>query len=307
MFDQKDEILSFFRANEHLLEKPYQLFEKKVRVKYITRRANPAKNITEISYTDWEPRPFAKSSCEDNDIYKMLCRIGCGPENVYALSSFKDWGEVVWHETLNAEREKLGYPLIDLSLYLVHLLNIYLPNQGLIANLYATNVLTDAVGRENQTAALKAVSKVIARTLGQSKDFLGGEKMAEDILHLLRRQSAKARPKAIANGIDYERQCDALLRAGGFEVQSTPATGDYGADLIAYKDDLGYVVQCKDTSKPVGVKAVQEVIGARRHYGADFAAVCCSAGFTDAAVELATSNKVILCNATQLVKRLDGV
>lgn len=45
----------------------------------------------------------------------------------------------------------------------------------------------------------------------------------------------------------------------------------------------------------------------RRHYSTDYAVVCSSGGFTDAAIELATSNKVLLCNANQLVARLDAV
>jgi len=52
---------------------------------------------------------------------------------------------------------------------------------------------------------------------------------------------------------------------------------------------------------------VQEAIGARSHYKMDFAVVCAVAGFTDAAIELAASAKVIVCNAEQLARRLDAI
>jgi len=57
--------------------------------------------------------------------------------------------------------------------------------------------------------------------------------------------------------------------------------------------------------KPAGVKAVQEAAAARAHYGTDFAVVCSSGGFTDAAINLATSAEVMLSNFDQLSDRLE--
>lgn len=65
-------------------------------------------------------------------------------------------------------------------------------------------------------------------------------------------------------------------------------SGDYGADVIA----RGFlftkiVVQCKHYSKPVGVRAVQEVNAARQYYGASRAAVATNSTFTRQAKQLA--------------------
>lgn len=65
-------------------------------------------------------------------------------------------------------------------------------------------------------------------------------------------------------------------------------SGDYGADVIA----RGFlftkiVVQCKHYSKPVGVRAVQEVNAARQYYGASRAAVATNTTFTKQAKMLA--------------------
>jgi HJR/Mrr/RecB family endonuclease len=98
-----------------------------------------------------------------------------------------------------------------------------------------------------------------------------------------------------------------LLSSSGFDVRETPKSGDFGADIIASKDDLSFAIQCKDTIKPVGVKAVQEAASAKSHYKVDFAVVCSTARFTDAAIELATSNNVILSNSKNLAARLDTI
>ena len=63
---------------------------------------------------------------------------------------------------------------------------------------------------------------------------------------------------------------------------------DFGADIIA----RGFlfskiVVQCKDYSKPVGVRAVQEAAAAKRYYHASRAAVATNSTFTRQARELA--------------------
>jgi HJR/Mrr/RecB family endonuclease len=70
---------------------------------------------------------------------------------------------------------------------------------------------------------------------------------------------------------------------------------DYGADIIA----RGFlfskiVVQCKHYSRPVGVRAVQEVNAARIYYGASRAAVATNNTFTKHARELARKCNVEL-------------
>lgn len=68
-----------------------------------------------------------------------------------------------------------------------------------------------------------------------------------------------------------------------------------GADLIAV-DAQGrkIVIQCKRNGKPVGVTAVQEVLGAKHFYRANEAWVVTNSTFTVAAKKLARSSKVRL-------------
>lgn len=90
------------------------------------------------------------------------------------------------------------------------------------------------------------------------------------------------------NGLSYERKVAQTLANLGFrKVQLTRSSADYGADIICY-DGMGrVVVQCKDYNKPVGVKAIQEVIAARQFYGAVRAAVATNNRFTKNAKEMA--------------------
>ncbi|SFD32590.1 restriction endonuclease [Ruminococcus albus] len=97
-------------------------------------------------------------------------------------------------------------------------------------------------------------------------------------------------------GRDYELYCAKYLISKGFRiVQTTPITGDYGADLTA-KDWLGnnWVFQCKRYSGNVGVKAVQEVCAARKHYSANKAAIITNSKFTKSAKQLAMENNIEL-------------
>lgn len=100
--------------------------------------------------------------------------------------------------------------------------------------------------------------------------------------------------------------CADILRKADFEVRPTAVTVDYGADLIAEKDGLSFAIQCKDLNKPVGVKGVQQAAASKKHYRTDFACVCADSGYTDAALELATLNNVLIANSVNLVARLNA-
>jgi len=100
--------------------------------------------------------------------------------------------------------------------------------------------------------------------------------------------------------IDYERHCALLLEQAGWHAQVTQASGDQGADVIATRDGVKVVVQCKLYSSPVGNKAVQEAFTAKQHQGADAAIVATNAEFTPQARQLASTTGVYLLHHQQL-------
>ena len=73
-----------------------------------------------------------------------------------------------------------------------------------------------------------------------------------------------------------------------------------GADVIAYKDNVKYVIQVKFYNNPVGNKAVQEVVGAIGMYKADKGIVVTNSTFTSSAIELAQANNIELINGDKI-------
>lgn len=103
----------------------------------------------------------------------------------------------------------------------------------------------------------------------------------------------------VSTGEEFERYVMELFRLAGLNVTDTPPSNDYGADLIV-EDSCKYAIQCKFYSKPVGVKAVQEVIGALSYYNCDYGVVVTNDSFTQQAYNLATSNNVLLIDGKKL-------
>ena len=73
-----------------------------------------------------------------------------------------------------------------------------------------------------------------------------------------------------------------------------------GADVVAYKDNVKYVIQVKFYNNPVGNKAVQEVAGAIGMYKANKGMVVTNSTFTHSAIELANANNIELVDGNKL-------
>ena len=103
------------------------------------------------------------------------------------------------------------------------------------------------------------------------------------------------------SGLEFEQYCKKLLLANGFtKVDVTKASHDYGGDILAEKDKIKYVIQCKRYASPIGIDAVQQAIGSKSIYNCHVAAVMTNNVFTDSAKTLATKNNVILWDATTI-------
>ena len=103
------------------------------------------------------------------------------------------------------------------------------------------------------------------------------------------------------SGLDFEEYSAKILESNGFNnVEVTKSSGDFGVDVIAYKDDIKYAIQCKKYSAPVGIKAVQEVIGSKTMNNCHVAVVLTNNYFTKSAKELAEKNNVLLWDRDKL-------
>lgn len=127
---------------------------------------------------------------------------------------------------------------------------------------------------------------------------LDKEKRAERERLRQQRRMAHQRVKSVSDmsPSEYESHVGQIFSQRGFgNVRVMGGAGDFGADVLC--TDTGgqkVCIQCKKYSKPVGVSAVQEVIGARGFYGCQRAIVATTTGFTPAARQLAEKNSVEL-------------
>lgn len=101
-------------------------------------------------------------------------------------------------------------------------------------------------------------------------------------------------------GWEFEQFMAKVLRDSGYAVESTPLSGDQGVDILLGTDDGKIAVQLKRYTRPVGNKAVQEVLAGRVHYAAQEAWVITTSSFTKSAVELARSTNVRLIDGNEL-------
>ncbi|MCK2018848.1 restriction endonuclease [Peribacillus frigoritolerans] len=103
-------------------------------------------------------------------------------------------------------------------------------------------------------------------------------------------------------GAVFEEFLEILLTRRGYEVRLTSASGDYGADLILTTATKIIAVQAKRYKNTVGVKAVQEIVGARSYYCADECWVITNNYFTGPARKLANANDVLLIDRDELIE-----
>ena len=96
------------------------------------------------------------------------------------------------------------------------------------------------------------------------------------------------------SGVRFEEYLMVQFKRKGYRVKLTPVSGDFGADLIMKRRRRHYVVQAKRYSGSVGIKAVQEVIGAMQYYGIENGIVVTNSYYTKAARQLAEASQVEL-------------
>lgn len=88
--------------------------------------------------------------------------------------------------------------------------------------------------------------------------------------------------------------CAEELRQAGWNAQVALQSRDQGVDVIAEKNGIRVVLQCKLYAGPVDNNAVQEAVAGRAHEKADYAVVVTDDRSTSAAEPLAATNGVLL-------------
>lgn len=145
-----------------------------------------------------------------------------------------------------------------------------------------------------------AREKILLSALADMRDFL-----FEKVIDVAVREHSEQLRQSLKfddnmSPIDFEHFCANQLRKMGWTAQTTKASGDQGADVVASIGIHKVCIQCKLYSHPVGNYAVQEVSAARAHVGAQFAAVVTNSTYTKSAKELAVTNDVHLIHYSDL-------
>ena len=111
----------------------------------------------------------------------------------------------------------------------------------------------------------------------------------------------------IMEGYEFERFVKTLFFYLGYDAELTPKGKDFGADLILNKDNEKTAVQVKRYSGKVGIKAVQEIVGAKKHYKADETMVVTNNYFTPEAEMIAKEYCVRLIDRSELIELMGKV
>ena len=110
------------------------------------------------------------------------------------------------------------------------------------------------------------------------------------------------------SGTDFELLLKDIFERLGYTCSLTKKSHDYGADIIIEKGKSKAIVQAKCYTKTVGVKAVQEIVSAKNHYGVADTIVATNNYFSKEATLLAVENNVMLIDRdvlTNLVKQTE--
>ena len=100
---------------------------------------------------------------------------------------------------------------------------------------------------------------------------------------------------------EFENWVARLMRIQGFKSYATKFSGDYGVDVIAEKDGWKIGIQVKKYTKPVGIKAIQEIASGMVHYGCNEGWVISTTPyFTNAAIKLAKEHGIMLFDKENL-------
>lgn len=117
----------------------------------------------------------------------------------------------------------------------------------------------------------------------------------------------KLRELDYLSGVAFEEFLRLLFDKMHYKVEKTSQSHDQGADLILI-DEIGVriAVQAKRSKNKIGNNAIQEITAALNHYGADKGIVITNNEFTNAAINLARSNRIKLMDRYKLEQLMNN-
>lgn len=130
------------------------------------------------------------------------------------------------------------------------------------------------------------------------KDVYGQELAKQRMKNLLENPMVEKKVNILdidlMTGVEFEKCIGDLFIRKGYSVSYTKTTRDQGIDVIAEKDGYKIGIQAKRYTESVGNSAVQEAAAGKLYYSLDKVMVITNSTFTQAAIDLANANDIVL-------------
>ena len=183
-----------------------------------------------------------------------------------------------------------------------------------VSNAYRKSVITNDFGKKNYDKFLPQLieylqdnSKIIHR-LEQEFDTVASFDFSADVLDnyieiietKIKESDSTFDYSDDIDPYDYEHLCAEEFKKNKWDAEATQGSSDQGVDVIAKKDTRTLVAQCKRFMKPVGNKAVQEIVAGMKYYEATEGVVIAPNGFTNSAKNLAEANNIKLIHHSEI-------
>lgn len=107
------------------------------------------------------------------------------------------------------------------------------------------------------------------------------------------------------SGEQFEKCLMYHFQGLGYKAETTARSHDYGADLVMKRNGEKIIVQAKRYNGKVGIKAVQEAIGAVAYYGSLKGFVVTNSYFTKSAWELAKKSNIELWDRNTIINNFN--
>ena len=185
-------------------------------------------------------------------------------------------------------------------------------NFKVVAGAYRKSVTSNAFGKKNYDKFLPQLqeyfednSKIVDRLdreFGVEVEFNEGglDKYIAIIETKIKESDSRFDYSDEMDPYDYEHLCAEEFKKNKWDAEATQGSSDQGVDVIAKKDTRTLVAQCKRFMKPVGNKAVQEIVAGMKYYEATEGVVIAPNGYTNSAKNLAEANNIKLIHHSEI-------
>ena len=182
-----------------------------------------------------------------------------------------------------------------------------------ISSAYRNSVTTNSFGKKNYKKFyidlvdfIKENSSFIQQLERMEGQLTWGDPEDSSIIEILedemKKNAAKLEYSDQMDPYVYEHFCAEQFNINNWIAKATKGSSDQGVDVIATKDNITLVAQCKRFKKPVGNKAVQEIVAGMKYYQASRGVVIAPNGFTKSAEKLAEANQILLIHHSEIAQ-----